>query len=406
MKSRSTLTSRLIVQKQNSLKMSHSSTAMAHKRKYDQIAYEAEATIAGKNVGLGLNLNIPNSEPDEHSNDGDNHLMTSFSTMAHKFHQGSVEVGCVMVVDCMSSGSKSDDLGLVKGDENSSDKAEYPDDATIANTDGTPTDDESHGSSLGSMEEHYTSFNAHIQHAPAAIQLLEADSLMNGHDLGNTPALYKGPKLSFIELQQERHKVLQGSPTLTSMCFSLQDASSDVKVTALLAKIQELEESKRQIELEIEACEHGIGVARKERIDQQVKVLLEHNGISTELMAEFDAFLASIEPDAGQRGGFSITCFGDHQDSYVTYDPSLAIVKENAEDDYTVCHYRWEASKVNGPCVFDESGSPELTRESVVEFWPIDAPIARASGVRTWGEQFVCNSPTLSLTIILVANIL
>ncbi|KAF8866647.1 hypothetical protein BDZ45DRAFT_279158 [Acephala macrosclerotiorum] len=314
--------------------------------------------------------------------------MSHSQTMAHMFHKTGVQAqsaasgdGCDLTpkVESQVSGREGESQGVT----------EYPDDETMANTDdGTESHDEgSDGSSLGSMDEDHMNFSAKSEHARIAMEIPKAGPAMSGHEFGgNGPAFIEGLKLSFIKLQRQRHKILRGPSNYAPICFSSQQASPDAKVTALVAKIQELEETKKQIELEIEACEHGIEVARKQRIDQQVKFLLEHNGVSPELMAEYYAFLASIEPDGGQRGGFSITCFGDHENSYVEYDPSLAILKENAEDDYSVCHYRCEALKVDGPWVVGESGIPEPTRESIVEFWPVDAPVPCARGVRTWGE--------------------
>ncbi|CZR51001.1 uncharacterized protein PAC_00876 [Phialocephala subalpina] len=354
---------------------------MAHKRKYDDIGHEAEFPIAETKIGFGSRLEILDSEAEGSENE-DNHPMTGFPTMAHMLHQTGVEAECALATDGMGSGSNLDTVGSVEGD--------CPDNATIANTDdGTHNDEESRGSTLGSMDEDHTNSDANIEHEQAVTQVPSPVSSTSGHDFeGNAPAFTQGTKLSFIELQRQCHKILRGALNYTPMCFSSQQALSDPRITALMNKIQELEETKKQIELEIESCEHGIEVARKQRIDHQVKSLLENNGISPELMAEYDAFLASIEPEGGQRGGFSITCFGDHENKYVEYDPSLAILKENAEDDCSVCHYRCEASKVNGPWVVGESCIPEPTRESVVEFWPVDAPVPRARDVRTWGEQF------------------
>ncbi|KUJ22701.1 uncharacterized protein LY89DRAFT_763175 [Mollisia scopiformis] len=199
----------------------------------------------------------------------------------------------------------------------------------------------------------------------------------------------QAPKLSFHDLETQRRQILCGSSKYVSMYIS-SDADKDLKfkVTALHKKIQELEEAKKRIEREIETCEHEIEVAGKLKIKQQVSTLLTHNGLSPELMAEFDAFCTSIEPLCNKRAGESITCFGDHKNSYIKYDPALELFKENVEDDYNICHYRCEASKIDGPWVIGVSGVPEPKKEYIVEFWPIKPPVKRGRKASTWGELF------------------
>ncbi|KAE8448376.1 hypothetical protein EG329_009620 [Mollisiaceae sp. DMI_Dod_QoI] len=268
-------------------------------------------------------------------------------------------------------------------------------------------DSESDGNTMDDLDEDSPDFNteAESQHGDADEGMKGANFDTRAPEVGPTssssssgesgPAFIKATQLSFSELQRRRHLILRGSSKYASLYAPCQLAESSVhdsdlkaKVKELMGKIRELEDTKKNIELQIEAYERDIEAARQHKIDQQVKVLLEHNGISEELIAEYDAFRDAIEPQCGQRGGFSITCFGDHQGSYVNYDPSLELFKQNVEDDYTACHYRCEASKVDGPWVVGESGMPGPTREYIVEFWPVGAPILRGSTSFTWGGQF------------------
>lgn len=113
-------------------------------------------------------------------------------------------------------------------------------------------------------------------------------------------------------------------------------------------------------------------------------VSLFDSAMSEQLYAEYEAFCASLEPEFGQRGGFSIDAFEDYTaggDS-LAYDPGLSTFKECAEDEmpYEDCNYRVEAQTYGKrwPCEVCE-----------IQFWPIKSPERREEGITTWGEQYV-----------------
>jgi hypothetical protein len=220
----------------------------------------------------------------------------------------------------------------------------------------------------------------------------------------NPSTSIQAPKLSFKDLQKQRQQIIGGSskyestyvPSPSSTFNTGKSVDLRLIILTLSRKIRDLEKRKSQIEADIEDCENDIEITQEQIINQQVKILLEHNGISQELMDEYEKFRAIIEPTSGQRSGCSITCFGDHRGSYIKYDPSLDLFKENVEDDWEGCHYRCEASKVDGPWKTGESGE-EREKECIVEFWPVPAPVLKTNGVTTWGDLFVCRHQLLLL---------
>lgn len=108
-------------------------------------------------------------------------------------------------------------------------------------------------------------------------------------------------------------------------------------------------------------------------------------GISDELWREYEVFCESLEPRFGNHGGWSVTCFEDHGDSYIWYDPDLILFVQSAEMPLGCCNFRCEASIVKS--FFSQ---PD---EYVVEFWPLANPEPRTEYDTTWGEQYVSESP-------------
>jgi len=107
-------------------------------------------------------------------------------------------------------------------------------------------------------------------------------------------------------------------------------------------------------------------------------------GISDDLCYAYEAFCNALDPQFGQRGGFSITCYGDHSGSYTAYDPYFSIFKASVEMSYTDCNFRCE------PSTLDHSDG---TTEYVVEFWPMK-PLGPVGSESTWFDLFVsCTVP-------------
>lgn len=204
------------------------------------------------------------------------------------------------------------------------------------------------------------------------------------------------PKLSFKELQKQRQQIINGSSKYASIYVPNKSTASDgkaidprTKMTDLKHEILSLEKQKAKIEAQIEAREKEVEIEEQKIIAEQVKILLEHNGISQELMDEFEKFKAVIEPLNGKRAGWDITCFGDHRGSYIKYDPGLDLFKQNVEEDHEACHYRCEASKVDGAWIMNENGERVREKECIVEFWPVPSPTSKTGLSLKWGDLFV-----------------
>ncbi|KAG8163461.1 hypothetical protein KVR01_006758 [Diaporthe batatas] len=101
-------------------------------------------------------------------------------------------------------------------------------------------------------------------------------------------------------------------------------------------------------------------------------------GISNELWAEYEAFCESLESKLGSRDGWSVTCFQNHNNSYIHWDPDLDLFKETAEMPLEDCNFRCEASTIN------KNGSTEY----VVEFWPLFRLEPREGTAKTWEQQY------------------
>jgi hypothetical protein len=218
------------------------------------------------------------------------------------------------------------------------------------------------------------------------------------------------PKKSFSELQATKFKLLYQKaqyaparvyrgvliPEYTKDTGHRPTISLDEDCDNLRWKLLELEEAKKKIDLlitlrsaQLEAAESA-----KEAAEETFETQLQHSGISQELYNAYQAFCDSLDPEFGQRGGFSITCDADHQGSYPGYDAEFAIFKECVEIPYTQCNFRCEASKENSRkwILKDEKTQqrgwvPSI--DSVVEFWPIKSPEPMNGTESTWGEQYV-----------------
>ncbi|KAG6368246.1 hypothetical protein INS49_002447 [Diaporthe citri] len=146
----------------------------------------------------------------------------------------------------------------------------------------------------------------------------------------------------------------------------------------------ELEEKKRYIEAELEEVR-----ARRDRADEIVRKARAAfskargaSGIRNDLWKEYEAFCESLEPKFGNRGGWSVNCFENHNGSYIQWDPELELLLQSAEMPLGSCNFRCEATTVKA------MGRTEY----VVEFWPLANPEPRTIGhtgiARTWKQQY------------------
>lgn len=153
-------------------------------------------------------------------------------------------------------------------------------------------------------------------------------------------------------------------------------------------RVAELEEKKRYIEAELEEVR-----ARRDRANEIVQNArlsfyksFRASGIRNDLWRAYEAFCESLEPQFGNRGGWSVTCFENHNGSYIQWDPELELLLESAEMPLGNCNFRCEATTVK---VMGRT-------EYVVEFWPLASPeplMWRHTGIaRTWGQQYVSNN--------------
>jgi hypothetical protein len=191
----------------------------------------------------------------------------------------------------------------------------------------------------------------------------------------------QSPKKTFAELQEQRYKLLY-QEYWGPHKISLERGCDNIRW-----KLLELEEMKKRIDKDIASYEECLGNAEKKKTaaEDKVEALFEYSGISMELYTAYEAFCESLDPQYGQREGFSITCNADHDGSYVMYDPEFDVFKTCIEMPYTNCNFRSEAWT---PTVCESEGLPLSSK--IVEFWPIKSPIPNTGTEATWGEQYVC----------------
>lgn len=146
----------------------------------------------------------------------------------------------------------------------------------------------------------------------------------------------------------------------------------------------ELEEKIRYVEAELEEVR-----ARRNKPDEIVQNAgatfyraLGAAGIHDGLWKEYEAFCESLEPKFGNRGGWSVTCFENHNGSYVDWDPNLDLFTQTAEMPLESCNFRCEATAI------ERMGRMEY----VVEFWPLANPEPQTEAARTWEQQYVSNN--------------
>lgn len=146
-------------------------------------------------------------------------------------------------------------------------------------------------------------------------------------------------------------------------------------------KVDELEEWMEKIQAKLEGAKE-----RREKAENIIQKASDafsracgEAGISNDLWEEYEAFCESLEPKFGNRGGWSVTCFENHNGSYVQWDPDLDLFMESSDMPLGSCNFRCEATTV------EHEGIPEY----VVEFWPLAKPEPRSETAKTWKQQYV-----------------
>ncbi|KUJ22702.1 uncharacterized protein LY89DRAFT_777755 [Mollisia scopiformis] len=167
--------------------------------------------------------------------------------------------------------------------------------------------------------------------------------------------------------------------------------------------VLELEEMKKRIEQQLIAAEAKVeeAIVDMNEKEEEFSSILTKSGISQELYKAYEAFCTSLDPEFGQRGGFSITCSSNHGNCYTKYDPEFALFKEHIETPYDHYNFRCGASVFKHNARSHTSGGiiicdePTATckklhdpGEYVVEFWPIKCPEPVTGIESTWGEQY------------------
>lgn len=204
-------------------------------------------------------------------------------------------------------------------------------------------------------------------------------------------------KKSFSELQQEQYKLLYKTSEYTwstKLVGSFErefrpQITREQECDAIRWRLLELEEAKKAIEEQMLLAERQLEEeeSAKDQAVEKLAFALEFSGISEVLWEAYNAFCSSLDPEFGQRGGFSITCDADHEGCYTSYDPQFQIFKESVEGAYSNCNFRCESfsepARAPGMGYWDRSGTAYI-----VEFWPLKCPDPLTGTESTWGEQY------------------
>lgn len=186
-----------------------------------------------------------------------------------------------------------------------------------------------------------------------------------------------------------QHASILGQQSFTSLSDVLSSHKAPGRGLHKLEKVlKENERKTADLEEDIRCLRAQLDVASEIRDGADVMVRqasmdfskeLAAVGISQKLWAEYEAFCRSLEPKFGSNDGWSVTCFGNHNGSYIHWDPDLDLFKDSAEISLRNRNFRCEASAI---------GSDGNT-EYVVEFWPLFSPQPRTEAARTWEHQYV-----------------
>ena len=116
------------------------------------------------------------------------------------------------------------------------------------------------------------------------------------------PTIPQSPKKTFAQLQEQCYQLLY-QEYWGPHKISLERGCDNIRW-----KLLELEEMKKRIDEDIASYEEWLGNAEKEKAaaEDKVEAIFEHSGISMELYTAYEAFCESLDPQYGQREGFSI----------------------------------------------------------------------------------------------------
>lgn len=149
-------------------------------------------------------------------------------------------------------------------------------------------------------------------------------------------------------------------------------------------RVAELEEHMRYIQAELREVEERKDMTKDIVASARADFSLACSaaGIDGRLWDEYEAFCESLEPKFGSRGGWSVTCFDNHNGSYVLHDSDLDLFVESAEMPLRSGNFRCEATTVK------YGGKTEY----VVDFWPLHSLEPRTETATNWEEQYVSTS--------------
>ncbi|KAL3424179.1 hypothetical protein PVAG01_03459 [Phlyctema vagabunda] len=211
-----------------------------------------------------------------------------------------------------------------------------------------------------------------VESAQQASTLQGGSHVGSSHAPGTTESVAI-PKKSFKELEAQRYELLHQKSEYGTWESLQQKAESS------RWRLLELEEIQRHLEERLSDARLDVELTERERqeAEEQMSASLEHSGISQELYDAYSAFCESLSPEFGQREGVSATCYADHKNSYVGYDPEFNLFKACVEMPYDQYNFRCEA----GLCPWNK-------RDYIVEFWPL-APLEPLLGAEsTWGGHY------------------
>lgn len=116
------------------------------------------------------------------------------------------------------------------------------------------------------------------------------------------------------------------------------------------------QEQKAHIDALVETLKEDIENAEQDKQNAQLAVHsdFKRSGISTELYVEYEAFCPSLNPEFGQRGGFSIICHKPHKSQYLSCDPAFEMFTDAVQDEMPY---------------HDRNIRTEASGTDVVEFW-------------------------------------
>ncbi|KAJ4412123.1 hypothetical protein N0V82_008834 [Gnomoniopsis sp. IMI 355080] len=232
----------------------------------------------------------------------------------------------------------------------------------------------------------------------------EGDEVDAANAADHEPIIHNSPELGATVAHLDEAVVSSGGPHNKPTSFTrLLDSpyaptrgtfDMELSLKEDEAEVEFLKTEKKRVKLLLKQAKDRCQETRQklEFSNKAFKALREYNGIPAELWREYEAFCESLEPRFGCRGGWSVTCFADHKNSYVNYDPQLSLFMESAEFPLGLhnCNFRCEAYTVDvpSPKARLDPDCPPAGQEYVVEFWPVASPVPRTGIETTWGEQY------------------